>query len=109
MSASNSTAIQYSLSLNTELAHKDIRQLETVLMRTLNYVQMFTGGDPNITKAINLAQAAITTYRTLEMAIRAAQAALIPGAGLIKLAYAATSFIAVGMSGYSAYESLIGS
>jgi hypothetical protein len=101
---SNSTAIQYTLTVNTELSRSEIRKLETVLMRTLNYIQLFTGGNTDINKAINMAQAAITTFRSLQIAIRAAQLA----SGPIGWAYMGISLAAVAMSGYSMYEGMIG-
>jgi hypothetical protein len=102
---SNNTALQYTLTVNTELSRMEVRRLEAVLMRTLSYIEMFTGGNRDIAKAVQLAQGAIVTFRSLQMAIRAAEMA----AGPIGWAYAGVSVVAAGMSGYSLYESMIGS
>ena len=89
--------IQYTLTVNTEMSYNNLRKLETVLMRVFNYIERFTGGDPNITKLINTVQAAIVALRTLQMAMRAVQMA----SGPIGWAYAATSMVAVGFAGVS--------
>jgi hypothetical protein len=89
--------MQYNLTINTEMSYNNLRKLETVLMRVFSYVERFTGGDPNIAKLINTIQAAIVALRTLQMAMRAVQAA----SGPIGWAYAATSMLAVGFAGVS--------
>lgn len=96
--------IQYNLTVNTELAYNEVRKLEVVLMRVLSYIERLTGGHPELAKFINIIQSAITALRTLQMAIRAVELA----SGPIGWAYAATSVIAVGFSGYSIYETMRG-
>jgi hypothetical protein len=89
--------IQYSLTINTEVSYNNLRKLETVLMRVFSYIEKLSGGDPNLSKLINTIQAAIVALRTLQLAMRAVQAA----SGPIGWAYAATSFAAVGFAGLS--------
>ena len=93
----NEQEIQYSLTVNTELTYNEFRKLETVLFRVLSYIERMTGGNPELTRFINTIQATITALRTLQLAMRALQAA----SGPIGWAYAATSFIAVGFAGVS--------
>lgn len=92
-----SEEIQYSLTVNTEVTYSEIRKLETVLMRVLNYIEKLTGGNPQLAKLINTVQAAIVALRTLQIAMKALQMA----SGPIGWAYAATSFVAVGFAGVS--------
>jgi hypothetical protein len=101
---SEATEIQYNLTINTELARSDIRKLEIVIMRCLDYAERLTG-DPNLKKGIAVIQRAITLLRTLQMEIYAVEAALIPGAGWIKMLYAGT---AVATAGFSAYDMMRG-
>jgi hypothetical protein len=101
---SNSAAIRYTLDINTELSHHQIRQLEIVLMRTLNLVSDFTGGNKDLQKAIIIAESGIETFRSLQIAIRSVELA----AGPIGWAYAGFSLLAAGMSGYSMLESITG-
>lgn len=100
---SNSTAIQYSLTVNTELSYSEIRKLEIVLIRTLNYVEMFSGSK-DLNKALRLAQQSIIVFKSLQMSMRAAQMA----SGPLGWAYFGVSVVASGMAGYSMYESMIG-
>jgi len=101
MSAENE--IQYSLTVNTELTYNQVRRLEIVLMRCLSYAEQLTG-DPNLKRGIQIMQQAITTLRTLQIAMRAVQMA----SGPIGWAYAGTTIIAAGLSGVSMYESIVG-
>jgi len=98
-----SEEIQFNLTVSTELTYTEIRKLEIVLMRVLGYMEQLTG-DRNLQKAINVIQATIVAIRSLQMAIRALQMA----SGPIGWAYAGTTVIAAGMSGYSIYESITG-
>lgn len=101
---SDSTSLQYSLTVNTDTAYSDIRKLETIIIRCLNYAERLTG-DPNLKQGMQTIQRAIVLLRTLQQTIRLTQLALIPGAGLIAGALAATS--AVG-SGFAIYDTITG-
>jgi hypothetical protein len=96
--------IRYSLDINTELSHRQIRQLEIVMMRTLNLIEEFTGGNKSVEYAVRIAETAIETFRSLQIAIRSVEMA----AGPIGWAYAGFSVVAAGMSGYSILESVTG-
>jgi hypothetical protein len=85
--------IQYSLTLNTEMAYSDVRKLEIVLVRCLSYASQLTG-DPNLKKGIQTIEQAIMSLRMLQIAIRQAEIA----AGPIGWALALTSGIATGAS-----------
>lgn len=102
--SSENNEIQYSLSLNTDLTYSEVRKLETVLMRVLSYIERLTGDNPSLVKLINTIQSAITALRTLQSAIRAVEVA----SGPIGWAFAATSVVTAGFSGYSIYESITG-
>jgi hypothetical protein len=101
---SEANEIQYNLVVNTELSYNEVRKLEIILMRCLSYASRLTGSE-DLKKGIQVLQTAITTLRTLQIAMRAVQLA----SGPIGWAYAATSVIAVGFSGYSMYETIVGS
>jgi hypothetical protein len=96
--------IQYNFTLHTGDAQKEIKKLETSLMRILSYVQMLTPGNTELNKLIAMTQTTITMLRTTQLAIRAVQLA----AGPVGWLYAGTSIVAAGFSGYSIYESLTG-
>lgn len=98
-----SEEVQWSLTVNTELTYSEVRKLETVLMRVLGYLRQFSGNE-NLNETIMLIQRTITAIHSLQMAIRALQMA----SGPVGWAYAATSVVAAGLSGYSIYESMIG-
>jgi hypothetical protein len=100
---SETTEIQYNLTLNTEMTYNELRKLEIILMRCLSYASRLTG-DENLKRGIQVLQQAITTLRTLQLTMRAVQMA----SGPIGWAYAATSLVGVGFSGYSMYETIVG-
>ena len=101
---SEQAEIQYSLTVNTELTYNELRKLETVVMRVLNYVERLSGGNPSLQKLINTIQSTIVAIRSLQIALRSLEMA----SGPIGWAYAATGIIAAGLSGYSVYESITG-
>ncbi len=98
-----SEEVQFSLTVNTELTYSEVRKLETVIMRILGYVERLSGS-PDLQRLINVIQATITAIRSLQVALRSLELA----SGPIGLAFAATSVIAAGLSGYSIYESITG-
>jgi hypothetical protein len=98
-----SEEIQFNLTVSTELTYTEIRKLEIVLMRVLGYVEQLTG-NKDLRKAINVIQSMIVAIRSLQMAIRVLEVA----SGPIGWAYAGTTMIAAGLSGYSIYESITG-
>jgi hypothetical protein len=100
---SEQTEIQYNLVVNSEMTNSELRKLEIVLVRCLNYASMLTG-DPNLKKGIRIMEQAIVTLRSLQIALRAVQMA----SGPIGWAYAATTIAAAGFSGYGIYESMVG-
>ncbi len=104
MSKSQNTEIQYSLTVNTEIAYRDVRKLEISLMRILGYIQRLAPNDPNLDKLINTMQSAIMTMRSMQIALLAVQAA----AGPVGWLYAGTAIAAGAFSGYSLYESMRG-
>ena len=91
----SNTEIQYNLSVSTELTYNEFRKLEIVLVRCLNFASRLTG-DENLKKGIQVIEKTIMTLRTLQMAIRAVQAA----SGPIGWAYAATTVVATGFAMY---------
>jgi len=101
---SDSTEVEYTLTINTEMISGDVRKLEVSLMRILSYIQQLTGGNVELAKLITAIQKVIITIRSLQMAIRAAQLATGP----IGWLYFGTTLVATAMSGYSMYESLAG-
>lgn len=90
---SEQTEIQYSLTVNTDFAFSEIRKLEIVLIRCLNYAQQLTG-DPNLQRGIQILEKAILTLRSFQQAARAAQLA----AGPIGWLYFGTTALAAGIS-----------
>ena len=85
--------IQYSLAVNTEMAYSDVRKLEIVIMRCLEYAQRLTG-DENLKNGIQTIQQAITALRSLQIAIRQLEIA----SGPLGWALALTSAVAAGAS-----------
>lgn len=98
--------IQYSLTVNTEMAYSEIRKLETTLVRVLGYIEQLVGDNPSLKKLINLLQATINTVRTLQAAIRAMN--LASASTPLGFAFAATSFVAAGLSAGALYSSTVG-
>lgn len=85
--------IQYSLTINTELAYSDIRKLEITLMRVLGYLKTMIG-DERIDRAIMKVQQFISVLRVAQIAMRAFEAATGP----VGWAYAATTLVAVAIT-----------
>jgi hypothetical protein len=104
MSQPKNVEIQYLLTVNTEHAQRDIRRLETSLMRIMNAIERLTPNNTELSKLITIAQNTITIMVALQNTIRATQLALGP----IGWLYAGTSMLATGLTGYSLYESMRG-
>ncbi len=90
---SDGQVLQYTLAVQTELADTSLKKLEGALVRSLNYAEQLTG-DPNLKRGIRVMESAITTLRSLRIAIRAVQAA----AGPVGWFYAGTTALAAGIS-----------
>jgi hypothetical protein len=73
-------------------------------MRIIGYINIISPGNSSIRTLTTYAQSAIVTFRSLQIAIRAVQAA----AGPVGWLYAGTTVVAAGLSGYSMYEALTG-
>jgi hypothetical protein len=86
------------------LSYSQLKEFETLLRRTLMIVEKSTG-DEDIRKSIQVIERAITTVRTLQLAITSLEMA----SGPIGYALAATSFIMGAYQGVSLYEDLRGS
>ena len=108
MSQANNVGIEYTLTVNTELTRSEMRKLESSMMRILNLVQQFSGGDKNLNKLINTMQHTIVVLRSLQIALRAVQLARMSSGDPIAWLSAGTTVVAAGMSGYGMYESMIG-
>jgi hypothetical protein len=102
--AVDSRNLQYSLTVQTDYSRKEIQKLEASLMRIIGYINMITPGNSSVRTLTVLAQDAIVTFRSLQLAIRAVEIA----AGPVGWLYAGTSIVAAGLSGYSMYEALTG-
>jgi hypothetical protein len=97
---STDAGIQYSLAVNTEMAYSDIRKLEIVIIRCLEYAQRLTG-DQNLKNGIQTIQQTITAVRSLQIALRQLEIA----SGPIGWALALTSAVAAGASAGTAMSS----
>jgi hypothetical protein len=102
---SENTEIQYSLTLNTEMAYSDTRKLETTIVRALGELATLTNNKDikafttEIIEAINLLRQAQMEAKALAAIMMLAEAGeLLTPAGGIKLAYAAVGAIAIGIS-----------
>lgn len=100
----SNTEIQYSLTVNTEIAYNDIRKLEIVLMRCLSFASRLTG-DENLKNSLRIIEKAIMTLRTLQITIKATQLAMAGSMGPLGWAYAATS---MATSGFALYDMTTG-
>lgn len=83
----------------TDESVSKLRQIEGLAGRTLGLFRRL-GLPENIDNAITKLQRIIFTMRMLTVAAQAVQAALIPGAGWLKLARAAVSVGTVAVSAY---------
>jgi hypothetical protein len=102
---SENTEIQYSLTLNTEMAYSDVRKLETTIVRALDEVATLTNNrdvktfTKDIIELINLIRQAQMEARVLVALVAMADAGeLLTPAGGIKVAFAAVGAVAVSMS-----------
>jgi hypothetical protein len=90
---SESTEIEYTLTLHADGAASELRKLEISMMRILSMLSRLTG-DENIQKSIAKIERMIMTLRVLQATIRAVQMA----EGPIGWLYAATTIVAAGIS-----------
>jgi len=87
--------IQYSLTLNTELAYNDLRKLEITFMRIFSYLRKMTG-DERIDAAMRKVQQFITLLRTAQIAMRALDVATMTNP--IGIAFALTTLVATAIA-----------
>lgn len=86
--AGEQNAIDYILTISTDITYSEVRKLEMSLMRIMTLVERFSGS-PELNKMLSYIQKSITALRQVQMAIRAVQAA----EGPIGWLYAAVSVI----------------
>lgn len=91
--STETTEIQYLLTVNCEMTYNELRKLEMSLIRILSYVKRFCG-DENVAKAIGTVEKLIMTIRMCQIAIRALEAA----EGPIGWLYAITTAVGAAIS-----------
>lgn len=101
--SSMGNTIEYTIAVNTEMTHSELRKLEASIMRILYLIRRVSGND-TLDNAIEQSQRLLIILRSVQIAIRAIEVA----SGPIGWLYAATSVIGVGLSGYAMYESQAG-
>ena len=101
---SETIEVNYLLTVNTEFTYNELRKIETMLIRLSGYIQRMVG-DENLDKLMAKIQQTITYVRSLQIALLALQAALVPGAGWIKAAW--TGF-AIANAAFTGYDMLRG-
>jgi hypothetical protein len=85
--------INYLLTINAEPTYSEMRKLEIILIRNLNYIRRLAGSE-QLDKIIQKIQEVIMWMRIMEMAFRAFEMA----AGPLGWAYAITSIIGAGFA-----------
>lgn len=102
---SMSTAeVEYNIRVNFDSqVYSDIKKLETSLIRISGYLIRLSGNE-SLTQTLRLIQDVIIALRSLQIAMRAVQAA----SGPVGWIYAATTVAAVGFTGLSMYETMRG-
>lgn len=101
---SQQVEVDYLLTVNTGPSYNEIRRLEMSLMRLMSLVKQFSGNE-DINQLIDYIQKAIMIVRSLQIALRALQAA----SGPIGWLYAATTLLGTGaMIGGSFYTNMRG-
>jgi hypothetical protein len=97
---SQQVEVDYLLTVNASPSYNEIRKLEMSLIRVMSLIRRFSGNE-DINQLIDYIQKAITIARSLQIALRALQAA----SGPIGWLYAATTVIGTGvMIGESFYD-----
>ena len=96
---SESVEIEYLLTVNTEMTYSELRKIETMLIRLSGYVQRLAGNE-NLDKLMNKIQQTIHYIRALQIALIALQAAMVPGAGWIKVAWVGFAATNAAFAGY---------
>lgn len=66
--------IDYILTIDTQITYGEVRKLEMSLMRIMYLVERFSGS-PELNKMLQYIQKAITALRSVQIAIRAVEAA----------------------------------
>lgn len=90
---SESTTIDYVLTINTEMTYAELRKLEISLIRIMGYIQRFSGS-PSIDAAFRKIQQLLIMIRSVQIAIRALEAA----SGPIGWLYALTTITGAGLT-----------
>ncbi len=85
---------------NLSMSYHELREVETILNRTLEMLSRATGSE-DLRKAIDLFQKAILMLRSLQLAMHAVEVA----SGPIGWALAITS---IGMAAFNAYDTIRG-
>jgi hypothetical protein len=94
-----SIPVEYLLTVNAEQAETDLRKIETMIIKLTDYIRRLSG-DENLDNLMLKIQQTINYLRVLQVTITAVQAALIPGAGWMKAAWAGFAIANVGFTGY---------
>ena len=95
----SSTEIEYTLTVNTEMARSEMRKLETTIQRILGDIRRLSGGNESIDAVTMKLQEAVTAYRAWQLAITALNMATGPigwvyaGTAVIGAAFATGSFL----------------
>jgi multidrug transporter EmrE-like cation transporter len=98
-------AVNYLLSINIEPSYTNLRKLEVILFRNLNYLKRLTGGSEDVNKAIEGIQRLIMILRTAMITLKAFEAA----AGPVGWAYAITTGVGLVLtSGDLVYDAIRG-
>ena len=95
-----SEAVDFLLTVNTELVASELQKIETMLVRLSNYIQRLSG-NKNLDALMVKIQQTINYVRALQVALSAVEAALIPGAGWVKAAF---SGFAIANAAFVAYD-----
>ena len=66
---SSTEEINYLMTVDIDNARTNLRQIESLLMRTLSLMRRFTGGNEDLDSAIITIQRMITVARQLQMAM----------------------------------------
>lgn len=95
-----STEVEYLLTINADVTFKQLQKVEAIIMRMLSFAKRLSG-DENLDQLIMKLQQTISWVRSLQLAITAMQAAMIPGAGWLAAIWGG---LALANSAFSAYD-----
>lgn len=99
---SETTTLDYLVTVNAEQCYTELRKLEISLIRILGFIERMSG-DPNIDNFANKIQRTIVLIRQAQIAFRALYA-LMAGTmgGPIGWLFAGTQIVGIGLSMYEA-------